>query len=285
MQPQVPLLATPNPHPHYGLNDDWANHLLMNGPLHALKILNLLDGTHSDVIRMNMLWSVVEKKQGTYDWSAFDQLNATFKAHGLKPLWVILAAPCWAQPNPGGCSAGNDKLRPAPAYYDELARFAAAAAVRYRDAVGFEVWNEPNYPRFWGGEMPDPADYSNMFKQVADAIHAAAPGTRGRHRRPLAARRQRQERGRVLQLRHRAVRERRRAEGGRDRHPSLRRRRAGRGLHRRRPRLPREDPGRDAGRRRHDDADVGDRVRDLDDRAACLPRRGARPRRSPTSTR
>ena len=148
----------------------------MSSPLHALKIIGLVDQTNSDVIRMNMLWSVVEKKQGTYDWHAFDELNAIFKAHGMKPLWVILAAPCWAQPNPGGCAAGNDKLRPAPAYYDELARFSAAAAARYDDAIGFEVWNEPNYPRFWGGEMPDPADYSDMFKQVADAIHAAAPG-------------------------------------------------------------------------------------------------------------
>ena len=178
LQPQVPLLAEPNPHPLFGLNDDWANHLLMSGPLHAIKILDLVDATESDVIRMNMLWGVVEKKQGTYDWHAFDQLNAIFKAHGLRPLWVILTAPCWAQPNPAGCSAGNDKLRPAPAHYDELAKFSAAAAARYgKDAVGFEVWNEPNYPRFWGGELPDPADYSDMFKQVADAIHAAVPGT------------------------------------------------------------------------------------------------------------
>ena len=176
LQPQVPLLPTPNPLPLYGMNDDWANHLLMKTIAHALQITGLVDDTHSDVIRMNMLWSVVEKRQGTYDWSAFDQLNTMFKLHGMKPLWVILSAPCWAQPNPAGCYAGNDKLRPAPAYYDELARFSAAAAARYGNAIGFEVWNEPNYPRFWGGDMPDPADYSNMFKQVADAIHTGAPG-------------------------------------------------------------------------------------------------------------
>ncbi len=174
-QPQVPLLATPNPHPLWGLNDDWANHLFMGGNAHAKQVLGLLDGTHSNVIRMNLLWSVVEKNRGSYDWSAFDRLNQIFTEHGLKPLWVVLAAPCWAQPSPSGCAAGNDKLRPAPAFYDELARFAAAGAVRYPNAIGFEIWNEPNYPRFWGGVIPDPAEYSEMLKKAASAIDAAAP--------------------------------------------------------------------------------------------------------------
>lgn len=175
LQPQAPLLDLPNPHPTYGLNDDWANHLFMRTPAHADAILDLLDDTHSGVIRMNLLWSVVEARRGSYDWSAFDQLNRIFTDHGLRPLWVVLVAPCWAQPNPAGCANGSDKLRPAPAYYDEMAKFAAAAAVRYPNAAGLEIWNEPNYPRFWGGDWPDPGDYSAMLKKSADAIHAAAP--------------------------------------------------------------------------------------------------------------
>ena len=33
-------------------------------------------------------------------------------------------APCWAQPNPGACEAGDSQLHPAPQHYDEFAEFA-----------------------------------------------------------------------------------------------------------------------------------------------------------------
>ena len=39
-----------------------------------------------------------------------------------------------------------------------------------RESIGFEVWNEPNYPLYWGGP-PEPNDYSKMLKTVGDALH------------------------------------------------------------------------------------------------------------------
>lgn len=175
MQPQAPLLDVPNPHPLFGYNDDWANHLFMDTAAHARAIRGLLADTHSQVIRMNILWEVVEAKRGSYDWSAFDELNSQFTSLGMRPLWVAIAAPCWAQPDPQGCAAGDDKLRPSVANFDAFADFAAAAAKRYPNAVGVEIWNEPNYPRFWGG-WPEPDNYASMLKKAADAIHARAPG-------------------------------------------------------------------------------------------------------------
>ena len=71
--------------------------------------------------------------------------------------------------------AGDNQVRPAQAHYDEMATFAVAVAKRYPESAGIEVWNEPNYPRFWGG-WPEPDLYAKMLKEVAGALHAGVPG-------------------------------------------------------------------------------------------------------------
>ena len=37
---------------------------------------------------------------------------------------------------------------------------------------GFEIWNEPNFRLYWGGD-PDPESYARMIQAVAPAIKAA----------------------------------------------------------------------------------------------------------------
>lgn len=167
MQPLAPLLEVPNPHPTFGFNDDW-----IFAPTSAL---NMLERTGSTVARTSLAWSGVEASPGGSNWYGTDQLYANLQARGIRPLWSVIDAPCWAQPNHAACSAGKSQLRPAPAYYDELADFAVAAAKRYPDSVGIEVWNEPNYPKFWGG-WPEPDLYAKMLKEVAGALHREVPG-------------------------------------------------------------------------------------------------------------
>ena len=89
---------------------------------------------------------------------------------------MLLDAPCCAQADPGACAGGKDELHPAPEHYDEFAEFAVAAAKRYPDSIGFEVWNEPNYPLLLGWAARARRDYAKMLKTVADALHSQAPG-------------------------------------------------------------------------------------------------------------
>ena len=166
MQPMAPLLTTPNPPPTFGFNDDWI--------FQPVAALNLLEQTEPDVARVGLPWKSVEGNKGSFNWFGPDQLYDRLRDRGIRPLWILLDAPCYAQANPGACAGGEDELHPAPQHYDEFAEIAVAAAKRYPDSIGFEVWNEPNYPRFWGGP-PDPGAYSAMLKVVADALHAQAP--------------------------------------------------------------------------------------------------------------
>ena len=171
MQPMAPLLDVPNPHPTFGYNDDW----IALGKYAPPELLGLLEQSGSQVARTGLIWWRAEGERGNYDWLVSDMLYERLLAHGIRPLWTILDAPCWAQPDPAACAAGQSRLRPSPQYYDEMADFAVAAAKRYPESVGIEVWNEPNSPDFWGGP-PEPDRYAQMLERVAGALHAQAPG-------------------------------------------------------------------------------------------------------------
>ena len=168
MQPMAPLLDTPNPPPIFGFNDDWI--------VQSVPALEALSESKADIARTGMPWAGVETSRGAYNWYGADQLYDQLRARGIRPLWVLLAAPCYAQPDPPSCANGNNQMHPSPDYYDEFAQFAVAAAKRYPDSLGFEVWNEPNYPKYWGGP-PEPGDYAQMLKTVAGALHTQVPGT------------------------------------------------------------------------------------------------------------
>ena len=166
-QPMAPLLDTPNPPPTFGFNEDWI--------FQPVKALDLLQSSRAEVARTSIPWKGVEASRGSFNWYGSDVLYDRLRARGIRPLWVLIGAPCWAQADPGACQGGADRIHPAPDHYDDLARFAVAVAHRYPDSIGIEVWNEPNYPKYWGGP-PQPADYAAMLKTVAEALHSQAPG-------------------------------------------------------------------------------------------------------------
>jgi hypothetical protein len=162
-EPMVPLLDTPGPHPVFGYNDDW---------IQQAGLLDELVAGGGEVARTGMYWDAVEQDSpsGRY-WAPFDAIYARMKTLGLRPLWVLQAAPCWAQGG-GGCDRG---AHPSADHFDEFAAFAVRVADRYPDSLGLEVWNEPNWGLYWGG-TPDPEAYGQMVAAVASAVHEQEPG-------------------------------------------------------------------------------------------------------------
>jgi hypothetical protein len=164
LDPMVPLLPQPGPHPIWGYNDDWdlltreATMLAVNGG--------------AEVARMYLRWKRVEGSPGQYGWHSYDGLPQ-MAAAGLRPLLVLSHAPCWARPS-GTCHPTEDIASPAPEHTADAAHFAALAAQRYPEALAIEVWNEPNLAQFWGA-YPDPELYSRLVQEVAQAVHAVNP--------------------------------------------------------------------------------------------------------------
>ena len=57
-----------------------------------------------------------------------------------------------------------------------FAAFAGQVAAHYKGQIqAYQIWNEPNLAREWGGKQPDPAAYAAMLKAAYAAIKAADP--------------------------------------------------------------------------------------------------------------
>jgi hypothetical protein len=126
------------------------------------KTFTTLANLRAQIIRLNLDWNLIAKKQPTnptdpadpaYDWSTYDRalLNAADKK--IQVLFTIYGTPRWAQ----GRKKGVNR---APAKMKNLRYFALAAAKRYSGKYKRDdgtklpavrkwlAWNEPNNPLF-----------------------------------------------------------------------------------------------------------------------------------------
>jgi len=110
-------------------------------------------------------WQDIEGAgKGQYDWSIADRVVDQVEKHGLKLLARI-------SPSDTAFWAGDP-----PENADDFAEFAGALAARYRGRIhAYQVWNEPNLSREWGGKPVDPAGYAQLLKKAYAAIKAADP--------------------------------------------------------------------------------------------------------------
>jgi hypothetical protein len=167
LAPRIPLLPELRPHPQwFGYNEVWHEY----GP----GTLDMLTEGGGTTARQGLYWTAVERSPNHYTWDEFDALYRRMTDRGIRPLFVLTRAPCWAQQNPAACRHEDTNIHPTRSHYDDFADFAAAAAQRYPLALGFEIWNEPNDRRYWGGK-PSPVDYASMFKQARSAIKQVNP--------------------------------------------------------------------------------------------------------------
>ena len=137
-----------------------------------------LDGLQSGGfgwVRMDFVWSAIEKVKGQYDFAAYDTLVAGLATHHIRPLFIL--------------DYGNDLYQTgsprSPEARGAFARFAAAAVTHYKGKpILWEIWNEPNIG-FWKPQ-PSAAEYGRLAFETARAIKEAdpnatvlAPGTSG----------------------------------------------------------------------------------------------------------
>lgn len=130
----------------------------------------LLADSGASFVRVALSWAAVESQEGERDFTLPDRIRDELAEHGLRPLWVVTSAPCWAGALP--CERQRISLAPSPDHLDDYADFAAEVAERYPEALGIEVWNEPNIPNFWR-PSPDADVYRELLAATADAVHAS----------------------------------------------------------------------------------------------------------------
>lgn len=138
----------------------------------------LMRSTGVASIRAAFYWREIEPRPGELDWREPDRIVAAAAAAGIDVLPVVVRSPSWA-------SAGDTREGAVPET-GAYARFLAALVARYgpggpanggRPIRTWQVWNEPDIPRYWAGR-PWPSTYVTLLRAARDAIKAADPGAR-----------------------------------------------------------------------------------------------------------
>lgn len=132
--------------------------------------LNLIRDAGFTWVKQNLSWIDVEGGyRGGFDWRYSDRIVRQVQMRGLHLLFRLNGVPLpgWVEP-PADPSL---PVRP-----EEFARFCGALARRYRGQVrAYQVWNEPNLAREWGGQPPSPAGYVQLLRACYVAIKQADP--------------------------------------------------------------------------------------------------------------
>jgi polysaccharide biosynthesis protein PslG len=119
-------------------------------------------------------WREIEPNQkGTFEWEQADQVVAAAEAHDLLLIARLDREPIWERP----ADTPADVLTAPPQNVQDFADFCQATASRYRGRAikAYEVWNEPNLAREWGGNPPDPAAYTGLLAACYQGIRQGDP--------------------------------------------------------------------------------------------------------------
>jgi polysaccharide biosynthesis protein PslG len=111
------------------------------------------------LVRVDLIWSVIEREPGEDDWSRMDAIAAAAARHGLRLVPVVAYSPDWANPSGDPWAYPDDQ---------PFERFFAAALRRYPQIPAWELWNEPNSPIF-GKPTPDPAGFVELLRSARRA--------------------------------------------------------------------------------------------------------------------
>ena len=136
--------------------------------------MNLMRDGGFNWVKQSFAWETIEGAgKGVYDWSIADRVVAHANERDLKLLARLSSDPELSERFWGGKPPQNG---------DDFADYAFALANRYNctpQAVGciqaFQIWNEPNLAREWGGNPPNPTQYVEFLRKAYAAIKRANP--------------------------------------------------------------------------------------------------------------
>lgn len=137
----------------------------INQPPNEMDVQHIRDaGLH--YARIDLIWEVIEREKGVYNFSSFDRTVDLLKQNGITPYFILAYSnPLYEEDRSIVTTEGRF------AYI----KFALAALERYKGLQAFwEIWNEPNLEEFWSPQ-PSIEMYSYLLKSVAPFIKLKDP--------------------------------------------------------------------------------------------------------------
>ena len=130
--------------------------------------VELLSFSH---VKQTFAWSNLEPLPGAWDWTQADRIMNEIADSRLRLVARLGHVPSWAR------EYEQREVKDAPPV--DLAAWQAycfAVAERYRGQIAaYQIWNEPNLSREWGGQRPDAAAYVELLAACSAAITRADP--------------------------------------------------------------------------------------------------------------
>ena len=120
-------------------------------------------------VKQQIRWADVERARGQIDFAEMDRMVDHALAAPLNILFSITTSPSW--------SRADGRTDGPPDNVQDFANFVGALAGRYRNQVrAYEIWNEQNFSREWGGGRINAGAYVELLKAAYPAIKAGDPG-------------------------------------------------------------------------------------------------------------
>jgi hypothetical protein len=124
-------------------------------------------------VKQTFAWEDIEPQPGAWDFERSDVLISELERRSLKVVARLTDTPSWAygnrEPTAGVVDTPADRL-------EDWANYCRVVAEHYRGRIAaYQIWNEPNLSREWGGQVPDPAGYVALLRVCSEAIRAADP--------------------------------------------------------------------------------------------------------------
>lgn len=140
----------------------------------ATRDLGLIREAGFGWVKQTFAWRDIEIEKGVYDWSRADTVVSLVNHFNLKLLARLDRDPHWDRTY---VDDGSGRIASGPpGDLRNFADFCGVIATRYRRQVAaYQVWNEPNLAREWGGRAPDPLEYVKMLRGCYIAIKQADP--------------------------------------------------------------------------------------------------------------
>lgn len=134
--------------------------------------MELLESAGIRLLRVSIGWDSVEPEQDRYDFEFWDRFVEQARSHRVRLIPYVAYTPRWAAD--GGTQ--EDFWKRPPRDDGQFAEIVALLAGRYRETIdSWELWNEPDNPDFWTGDV---VRYARLLAAGAPAVRRAHPGAK-----------------------------------------------------------------------------------------------------------
>jgi Glycosyl hydrolases family 39 len=102
----------------------------------------------------HVTWQDLEPARGQWNFAQLDKEIALAESHHVEPIVPLALSPTWASARPSEPSSHAPGGAAEPRDMEDWRTFVRTVATRYKGrAHQYEIWNEPNVPKFYSGSV------------------------------------------------------------------------------------------------------------------------------------